>query len=60
MHLVEIFLPLADNEGSPFRRPIFDSLEKELADVLAGRLRILGRRRVVFGNKAARTRSEMT
>jgi hypothetical protein len=36
MHLVELFLPLADNEGSPFTRPIFASVEKELADMFGG------------------------
>ena len=36
MHLVELFLPLADNEGSPFTRPIFASVEKELAEMFGG------------------------
>ena len=36
MHLVELFLPLADNEGSPFTRPIFASVEKELTEMFGG------------------------
>jgi hypothetical protein len=36
MHLVELFLPLSDNEGSPFARPAYASVEKELTDVFGG------------------------
>ncbi len=36
MHLVELFLPLADNEGSPFSRPMFAWVEKELAEMFGG------------------------
>jgi hypothetical protein len=36
MHLVELFLPLNDNEGSPFTRPVFASVEKELAEKFGG------------------------
>jgi hypothetical protein len=36
MHLVELFLPLADNEGAPFARLAFASIEKELTEVFGG------------------------
>jgi hypothetical protein len=36
MHLVELFLPLATNEGSPFTRPVFASVEKELTEMFGG------------------------
>jgi hypothetical protein len=36
MHLIELFLPLTDNEGNPFSRSVFDAIEKELADVFGG------------------------
>ena len=36
MHLVELFLPLATNEGSPFTRPVFASVEKELTELFGG------------------------
>lgn len=36
MQLVELFLPLADNDGVPFARPIFALVEKELAELFGG------------------------
>jgi hypothetical protein len=36
MHLLEIFLPLADKSGSPFPKSIYDAVEKELTDKFGG------------------------
>ena len=36
MHLVELFLPLADNEGSRFPQELFDQLRQELVDCFGG------------------------
>ncbi|WP_181706527.1 hypothetical protein [Chthonobacter rhizosphaerae] len=36
MHLVEILLPTADNEGNPFPRSHFTALRQELVDRFGG------------------------
>lgn len=36
MHLVQILLPCADNEGQPFRREDFERVKQELADRFDG------------------------
>ncbi|NAZ36250.1 hypothetical protein [Rubellimicrobium sp. CFH 75288] len=36
MHLVQILLPLADNEGRPFPRAAIEALRRELAERFGG------------------------
>jgi hypothetical protein len=36
MHLVEIFLPLADNEGRRFGNDVYEVIERELSDRFGG------------------------
>ncbi len=36
MHLVEIFLPLADNKGHPFAPELYQKLRQELTDRFGG------------------------
>jgi hypothetical protein len=36
MHLVQLLLPLYDNEGQAFEGPIFDRLRKELTERFGG------------------------
>ena len=36
MHLVQLFLPLHDNEGVPFERPLFDTVRSELTELFGG------------------------
>jgi hypothetical protein len=36
MNLIEIFLPLADNDGNRFAREHFENIEAELADRFGG------------------------
>src|SRR5690349_16128145 len=36
MHLIEIFLPLSDNEGRAFARDEFDRVRRELTDRFGG------------------------
>ena len=36
MHLIQILLPLRDNEGEPFARADFDEVRRELADRFGG------------------------
>lgn len=36
MHLVELFLPLADNNGVRFASEIYDSVERELTERFGG------------------------
>jgi hypothetical protein len=36
MNLVEIFLPLHDNEGAPFPRALFETVEQELTEHFGG------------------------
>ena len=36
MHLVQILLPLRDNEGRPFPRAAFDTVNRELTDRFGG------------------------
>jgi len=36
MHLVQILLPLADNEGRPFGRAAFEKVKEELTEAFGG------------------------
>lgn len=36
MHLVELFLPLRDNEGGAFPKALFDNVRAELAELFGG------------------------
>ena len=36
MHLVELFLPLRDNEGSAFPKALYDDVRAELAELFGG------------------------
>jgi hypothetical protein len=36
MHLIEIFLPTADNEGARFPQSLFDSVEQQLTERFGG------------------------
>lgn len=36
MHLVEVLLPVYDNDGNPFPRAVFDDVRRELADHFGG------------------------
>jgi hypothetical protein len=36
MHLVEIFLPLADNDGRRFSNDVYEVIERELSDRFGG------------------------
>ena len=36
MHLVELFLPLRDEAGTPFPKDAFDGVRNELAEVFGG------------------------
>ena len=36
MHLVQLFLPLHDNEGAAFAKSLFDQVRAELTDVFGG------------------------
>jgi hypothetical protein len=36
MHLIELFLPLHDNEGRPFPRQLFDDVRRELTERFGG------------------------
>lgn len=36
MHLVQLFLPLYDNQGQPFPKASFDRVRLELADAFGG------------------------
>ena len=36
MHLIEILLPLADNEGEPFGRDLFGEVREELVERFGG------------------------
>ena len=36
MHLIQLFLPLYDNDGQPFPRALFDAVRAELAEAFGG------------------------
>lgn len=36
MHLVQLFLPLYDNDGAAFPRSLFDAVRSELTEVFGG------------------------
>ena len=36
MHLIQLFLPLHDNDGQPFPRALFDAVRAELAEAFGG------------------------
>ena len=36
MHLIQLFLPLHDNDGQPFPRALFDAARAELAEAFGG------------------------
>ena len=36
MHLIQILLPTADNDGQPFPRPLFTALRQDLTDRFGG------------------------
>ena len=36
MHLIELFLPLRDEDGMPFPKEMFDAVRDELAEVFGG------------------------
>lgn len=36
MHLIQLFLPLYDNDGQAFARPLFDSVRAELTERFGG------------------------
>ena len=36
MHLIQLFLPLYDNAGTPFPRAVYDTVRGELTDVFGG------------------------
>ena len=36
MHLVQLFLPLRDNDGAAFPRTLFDAVRAELTEVFGG------------------------
>lgn len=36
MHLVEVLLPVYDNDGTPFARDMFDEVRRELTDRFGG------------------------
>jgi hypothetical protein len=36
MHLVQLLLPLYDNEGQPFGKPMFDRVRDELTEAFGG------------------------